>query len=248
MSERGLVKIERSAKRVRAFLGGQLVADTVAPLLVWESPHYPTYYIPDADVRVSLEPTGEVAHSPSRGDAQVLDVAVGGSRARGAALRYADSPLEALRQAVRLEWSAMDEWMEEDEPVYTHARDPHTRIDVLASSRLVEAAIDGVPIASSDQPRILFETGLPPRYYLPLTAYARGLLRPSPTTSACPYKGTATYFHVEVNGTLHEDMVWIYRAPFHDAAMVAGLAAPYNEKLTLTVDGAPAPGSPAVPR
>lgn|GEM_PF-3162593 len=61
MSEqRGQVKVERGSKRVRAYLGGELVADTTSPLLVSEVPY----------VRVELLEEGAAAvHSPSRGDA-----------------------------------------------------------------------------------------------------------------------------------------------------------------------------------
>jgi hypothetical protein len=77
--------------------------------------------------------------------------------------------LEELRGAVRFDWDAMSEWLEEDEPVYTHPRDPYHRIDILNSSRHVEVRVEGITVADSHQPRILFETSLPPRYYLPLT-------------------------------------------------------------------------------
>ena len=46
---RGRVRVERGANRVRAYLGGVLVADTTRPLLVWERPFYPTYYFPAAE-------------------------------------------------------------------------------------------------------------------------------------------------------------------------------------------------------
>lgn len=66
---RGRVRVEHGSKRIRAFLGGELVADTTHPLLVWEKPYYPTYYIPEADMRSGLlSPDGTVAHSPSRGE------------------------------------------------------------------------------------------------------------------------------------------------------------------------------------
>jgi uncharacterized protein (DUF427 family) len=205
------IRVEPCRKRVRAYLGGELVADSAGPLLVWESPHYPTYYFHAADVVADLVPTGDVHHSPSRGDAGVHDVKVGAKTAAGAARRYSASPLAALADTVRLEWSAMDEWLEEDEPVYTHARDPHTRVDILASSRHVRIAVDGVTVAESHRPAILFETGLPPRFYLPLTDLRLDLLVPSPTETHCPYKGTATYWHLEVGGRRYDDFVWTYR-------------------------------------
>src|SRR5579884_3230757 len=135
--KRGSVRIEPSAKRVRAYLGGELVADTLAPLLVWEKPYYPTYYIPLRDVRAELVADGTVEHSPSRGDGAVHTVKTAGRSAPGAAVHYRESPLEALRDHVRIAWDAMDSWFEEDEEVFVHPRSPYTRIDILPSSRRV---------------------------------------------------------------------------------------------------------------
>src|ERR1700710_1150717 len=165
---RGRVRTETGQKRVRVFLGGELVADTRAPLLVWEVPYYPAYYIAASDVAAELVATGEEAPSPSRGDAAVFDVKVGSATAAGAAQRFDDSPVEALRGYVRLQWDAMTSWFEEDEQVFVHPRDPHKRVDILGSSRHVRIEIDGGTVADSHQPRILLETGLPPRYSLPM--------------------------------------------------------------------------------
>jgi uncharacterized protein (DUF427 family) len=234
---RGRVRVEPSQKRVRAYLAGDLVADTIQPLLVWEIPHYPAYYLPAADVRAKLVPTGKTEHSPSRGEAEILDVVTERGTAAGAARRYPDSPIEALRDAVRLEFAAMDEWLEEDEPIYVHPRSPYSRVDILASSRHVRVEIDGVTVAESRSPRILYETGLPPRYYLPLPDVRMDLLVPSDTQTHCPYKGTAGYWSVEVNGKRYDDFVWIYRSPLPESQKIAGLACFYNEKVDLYVDG-----------
>lgn len=235
--ERGRVRVEPSRKRVRVYLGGELVADTTSPLLVWENPHYPTYYLPGKDVSAELVATGATQRSPSRGTGEILDVVAGALTAPAAALRYPDSPIEPLRDAVRLEWDAMSEWLEEDEPVYTHPRSPYTRVDILASSRRVRVELDGVVLAESCSPRILFETGLPPRYYLPMTDVRRKLLRPSEKLTRCPYKGTAGYWSVEVNGTLHEDLVWTYRTPLPESQKIAGLLCFYDERVDVSVDG-----------
>ena len=234
---RGRVRVEPCHKRIRVYRDNELVVDTLGALYVWESPHYPTYYLPAGDFRAQLRPTGATEHSPSRGEAEVLDVVTAGGAAAGAALRYPDSPIEALRGAVRLEWKAMDEWMEEDEPVYTHPRDPYSRVDILASSRHVRVELDGVTVADSRSPRILFETGLPPRYYLPISDLRMDLLRPSQTSTHCPYKGTAGYWTLEVNGKRYEDQVWIYRTPLPESQKIAGLACFYNERVDLYVDG-----------
>ena len=239
MSEatRGRVRVEEGRKRVRAYLGGQLVADTQRPRLVWESPHYPTYYIPADDVKAQLAPTGKTERSPSRGEAELFDVVVDGTTAESAARRYADSPIEELRELVRFDFDAMTHWFEEDEPIFVHARDPYVRVDVLSSSRHIRVEIDGVTVADSHHPRILFETGLRPRYYLPLTDIRMDLLRPSDTETHCPYKGTANYYSVDTGTAVHNDVLWYYRTPLPEAQKVIGLAAFYNEKLDIYVDG-----------
>jgi len=235
--QRGRVRLERGAKRVRAFLAGQVVADTAHPVLVWEVPYYPAYYIPLADVRAKLRADGGVVHSTSRGDARTLTVGVDGREIAGAALRYEYSPIEALRDLVRLDWQAMDAWFEEDEEVFTHPRDPYTRVDILASSRHVRVEIGGATIAESSSPRLLFETGLPVRYYLPKTHVRFDLLVPSGTVTHCPYKGQAEYWSVRAADGLHADVAWSYRTPLPESQKITGHVAFLNERVDVHVDG-----------
>jgi uncharacterized protein (DUF427 family) len=235
---RGQVRTEPSAKRVRAYLGGEVVVDTIHPVLVWEVPYYPAYYFPVADVRTELlEADGGVAHSPSRGDGQTYTVTAGGKQAPGAAVRYADSPIPELRDLIRLDWGAMDAWFEEDAEVFTHPRDPYTRIDILPSSRHVRFEIDGVTLAESSNPTLLFETGLPVRYYLPKTHVRLDLLTPTDSESHCPYKGQAEYWSVRTGDTVHEDIAWSYPTPLPESLGVAGHIAFYDEKVDVFVDG-----------
>jgi uncharacterized protein (DUF427 family) len=235
---RGRIRLEPSPKRVRVQLGGMTVADSGRAVLVWEKPYYPTYYFPIDDVRTDLlVPDSGVSHSPSRGDGTRYTVTAGGRTAPGAAVRYAQSPIPELRDLVRFEWDAMDHWFEEDEEVYIHPRDPYTRVDILASSRRVQVEVDGVIVADSTSPRLLFETGLPTRYYLPKTDVRMDLLRHTDTSTGCPYKGTAEYWSIDVNGRSHPDLAWSYKAPFAESQKIAGLIAFYNEKVALIVDG-----------
>jgi uncharacterized protein (DUF427 family) len=209
----------------------------VHPLLVWEHPYYPVYFVPRADVRARLLEAGPGSAHEGLGTSVVYDVWVGSSKADAAARTHPASPIPALRDAVRFQWDALDEWLEEDEPVYTHARDPYLRVDILASSRHVTVMLGSTLLADSRQPRLLFETGLPPRFYLPLPDVRLGLLRPSPTVTSCPYKGTATYWSAEIAGTVHEDLVWMYRTPLPESQKVAGLFCFYTERVQLEVDG-----------
>jgi uncharacterized protein (DUF427 family) len=232
------LRIEHGAKRIRAYLGGELVADTVRPLLVWEIPYYPTYYFPAADVRTELlqaDDGGE--HSPSRGDGHTFTVSAGGKQAPAGAQRYVDSPIDELRDAIRLEWSAMDAWFEEDEEVFIHARSPYTRVDILPSSRHVRVEVAGVTVADSDKPMLLFETGLGTRYYFPKTHVRMDLLTPTDTVTHCPYKGQAEYWSVRAGDAVHADLAWSYRTPLPESERIAGLISFYNEKLDIYVDG-----------
>jgi uncharacterized protein (DUF427 family) len=235
---RGRIRIETGAKRVRAYLGGEPVADTTRPVLVWEVPYYPAYYFPLADVRTELlEADGGGVHSPSRGDARTFTVRAGGKEAPGAALRYEDSPVEELRDLIRLDWKSMDAWFEEDEEVFTHPRDPYTRVDILPSSRHVRVEVDGTTLAESTSPRLLFETSLPVRYYLPKTHVRMDLLVPTETETNCPYKGQAEYWSVRTGDGVREDLAWSYRTPLPESQKIAGLIAFYNEKVDIYVDG-----------
>lgn len=205
----GELRVEPSAKRVRAVLGGRVVADTLRPRLVWENPYYPTYYLPVADVRTEQIPQ--------------------------AALRYGDA--EGLPGLVRLDWDAMDAWFEEDEQVYTHPRSPYTRIDILDSSRHVRVEVEGVTVADSTHPRVLFETGLPPRFYLPKVDVRLDLLERSEKVTYCPYKGQARYWSVRAGGTLHPDLAWSYPTPLPESQKIAGLVSFYDEKVDIHLDG-----------
>jgi uncharacterized protein (DUF427 family) len=235
---RGRVRIETGAKRIRAYLGGEVVADTTTPLLVWERPYYPTYYFPRTDVAAELipAPDGAPVRSRSRGDGRRLSVRAGGRIAEGAAVHHEHSPVAELRDAIRLEWDAMDAWFEEDEEVFTHARDPYTRVDILSSSRRVRVEVDGVAIADSTSPRLLFETGLPVRYYLPKPHVRMDLLTPSGRETHCPYKGRAEYWSVRA-GAIHEDLAWSYATPLPESQKIAGLVCFYNERIDIRVDG-----------
>ncbi|SFQ45356.1 Uncharacterized conserved protein, DUF427 family [Amycolatopsis arida] len=223
---------------MRAVFAGTVVADTTRPLLVWEVPYYPTYYFPRADVRTDLiAPSERTQHSPSRGDGRLGTLRVGEREAPDAVLEYAESPIEELRDHVRLDWAAMDAWFEEDEEVFTHPRDPHVRVDILASSRHVRVEVAGVTVAESRRPTVLFETGLPPRYYLPKLDVRLDLLEHTDTVTHCPYKGAAEYWSVRAGDEVVTDLAWSYRTPLPESEKITGLVAFPHEKADVYVDG-----------
>ncbi len=50
-AKRRHLKVEPGQKRVRGYVEGELIFDTKQPRLVWELPYFPTYYVPEQDVR-----------------------------------------------------------------------------------------------------------------------------------------------------------------------------------------------------
>lgn len=231
--------VEDGRKRIRVYLGGELVADSTRTKLVWEKPSYPTYYFPEEDVRAELVPAERSEHSFRRGEARFFTVRAGGKEVQEAAYAYPESPIEELRRLVAFRWRAMDAWLEEDEEVFVHARDPYTRVDILPSSRRVQVVVNGVTVADSTRPTLLFETGLPTRYYFDEADVDMTLLTPSEKVTKCPYKGTASYWSVEAGGESFEDIAWTYREPLHESARIRGLIAFYDEKVDVIVDGLP---------
>jgi len=231
-------RIERAPRRVRGFLGDDLVFDTTAARYVWEVPYYPQYYVPLADVRAEFlrdeDHPQKVQLGPSR-----LHALVGAGQTHASAARVfdrdGDSPVAGL---VRFEWGSL-RWFEEDEPIFGHPRNPYARVDALRSHRHVRVELDGVVLADTATPVLLFETGLPTRYYIDRTDIVLAHLVPSTTQTLCPYKGvTSGYWSVRIGDTVHPDLAWTYHYPLPAVAPIATLIAFYNEKVDITVDGA----------
>jgi uncharacterized protein (DUF427 family) len=232
---------EPNGRRVRVFVGGQAIADSERTVYLFETGHLPVYYFPRSDVRFDLlEPSDRHTHCPYKGDASYYSVVAGNRRAENAVWAYPE-PLPSLPEIadyVAFYWDSADAWYEEDDEVFRHPRDPYHRVDVLQSSRHVQIRIGGVTVADSRRPRLLFETGLPVRYYLPKLDVRQDLLVPSATRTRCPYKGEAVYWSAEVAGSRLEDIVWSYPAPIPEAPKIENLLAFFGEKVDVVVDGA----------
>jgi uncharacterized protein (DUF427 family) len=225
-------------RRIRAFLGGEKVLDTTRALYVWEWPNYPQYYIPLADVRGDLLDPDRHSQQTARGVVDVRGLRAGTVHKPRAAKLLAESPIAGLSGTVRFDWDAMDAWFEEDEQVFVHPRSPYTRVDALRSNRPVRVELEGVVLAEAGSSVMVFETGLPTRYYLSRTDVDFGHLTPADTVTACPYKGvTSGYWSVLAGGTVHKDLAWAYDFPTRQLLPIAGLIAFYNEKVDIVLDG-----------
>jgi uncharacterized protein (DUF427 family) len=230
--------VEPCGRRVRATLGGQVVFDTLHARYVWEWPFYPQYYIPWADVDAHFVTDEHHPQTDHRGPVRLFGLSVGDIVRPSAVRVYGDSGIEGLRDTARFEWSALDHWFEEDEEIFVHPRSPYVRVDAQRSTRAVRVERNGVVLAASSSPVLVFETGLPTRYYLNRTEVDFSHLVPSDTVTSCPYKGTTTGYWSFASGDDEQaDLAWSYDFPTRQLLPIAGLVAFYNEKVDLFVDG-----------
>jgi uncharacterized protein (DUF427 family) len=215
-----------------------VVVDTTRALYVWEWPQYPQYYIPVGDVLSGALVREADGEPTARGIVERHGVRVGDVYRPAAATVVVESPLPMLSQRVRFDWQALDGWFEEDEQVFVHPRNPYVRVDALHSTRHVRVELDGATLAESSSPVLLFETGLPTRYYFGRLDINWAHLTPTETVTECPYKGRTTgYWTARVGERAHPDIGWSYDVPAQQVLPIAGLIAFYNERVDLVVDG-----------
>jgi len=180
--------MEPVPRRIRASVGGHTILDTTRAVYVWEWPNYPQYYIPLADVDPTVLVDEQHPQRLSRGTARRHGIRIGDVLRPAAARVYGDDAIPGLPGMVRFEWDALDAWFEEDEQVFVHPRNPYTRVDAIRSTRTVRVELDGVMLAESCSPVMVFETGLPTRYYLNRSEVNFDHLIPTQTRTACPYR------------------------------------------------------------
>jgi uncharacterized protein (DUF427 family) len=228
-------RVEPAPRRVRGYVDGEAIFDTTAARYVWEVPYYPQYYIPLQDVAVDRLTDENHSQRVQFGPSKMYSIT--GSSDEKPAVRVfdadGDGPVAGL---VRFEWASV-QWFEEDELIVGHPRNPYSRVDALRSHRHVRVELDGTVLADTHTPILLFETGLPTRYYIDRTDVSFDHLTPSDTETLCPYKGTTSgYWSVQNGDTVHHDLAWTYDYPLPAVAAIAGLVAFYNEKLDIMVD------------
>jgi uncharacterized protein (DUF427 family) len=233
--------LEPTAKRIRVVVAGETIADSRRAMVLHESGHQPIYYFPPEDVRSDLlEGSDRHTHCPKKGDASYYTIRVG-DRVVDAGAWYYPEPLPGappISYLIAFYFNRMDHWYEEAEEILGHPRDPYHRIDVIATDRHVKVSLEGELLAESDRAIALFESNLPPRWYLPAED-VRAELEPSDTITRCPYKGLASYYSVKLADGAAEgkDLIWYYPEPLPEASRIAGLLCFFNERVDLELDG-----------
>jgi uncharacterized protein (DUF427 family) len=227
-------------KRVRVDYGKKTVADSRRTRLLRSRP--PVYYFPEEDVqRDALVPSEHTIQEEGLGRASFWHVRANSRQTEDAAWQIREPHKEApegIESYIAFEWKAMDAWWEEEEQVRVHPRDPFSRIDCLHSSREIRVEINGVTAAETSRAVLLFETGLPVRYYFPKQDLNLGCFEPADLITRCPYKGKAHYYSAVINGEKHENIAWTYPYPNPNLAKIQDRVAFYTEKLDgVFVDG-----------
>jgi uncharacterized protein (DUF427 family) len=234
--------LEPTPKRIRVIVGGETIADSRRAMLLQESGHQPIYYFPPEDVRVEvLEASERHTRCPKKGQASYYTIRTPERVVESGAWYYPEpiSGAPAIKDLIAFYWNRMDHWLEEDEEVFVHPRDPYHRIDVLRSGRRVRISLDGQLLADSTEAVALFESNLPARWYLPADDIA-AQLELSDTVTHCPYKGAASYHSVRLDsGELATDLVWCYTDPLPEAIRIKRLHCFFNERVDLELDGEP---------
>ena len=228
-------------KRVRGVHAGTTIVDSTNARLMLETGHTPVYYFPASEVRLDLlSPNSSSTFCPFKGEASYWDLSVGGQHLKDAVWSYREPFPEtrSIQGWLAFYWNALEHWYEEDDEVFVHPRNPYVRIDVRQTSRPVRVLAGGATVAESTRARLLFETGHPTRFYLPPEDVRTDLLRPSQTTSGCPYKGFARYWSLELEGASWPDLVWSYPTPFDEVRRVADYLCFYEERCdAVELDG-----------
>jgi uncharacterized protein (DUF427 family) len=232
------VHIELSPRRVRAYFDNQLLVDSEKVLLVFETRRPPVYWFSTEDVHMELLAPKDSSSGSGSGTRRWRS----NTRDRVEENLAWDYPepagdLAPLAGHIAFYWNAVDRWFEEDEEVYVHPRDPYTRVDTVHSSRHVRVEVDGQVVAETNRPVLLYETGLPTRYYIPKLDVRMDLLEATATVTHCPYKGAASYWSLRVGDNTYKDFVWAYPRPIPEIPKIENLLCFYNEKVDLYIDG-----------
>jgi uncharacterized protein (DUF427 family) len=223
-------------------LGGETIFDTLGARYVWEWSPYPQYYIPVADIEAKFLVDENHEQQLRRGIAHRHGLRAGDADRPGSVRVYGAEADERVANLAHIDWAALDAWYEEDELAFVHPRNPYVRVDALRSRRHVRVELDGVLLAEADSLVLVFETGLPTRYYFDRTAVSFEHLRHTDTQTECPYKGTTSdYWTAVIGETVHDDIAWAYNFPTRQLLPIAGLVAFYDERVDTIIDGTAQP-------
>jgi uncharacterized protein (DUF427 family) len=225
-------RLEPLTQRVRARVGKHLLLDTGSARLFFDGDErHPWRAVPRDALLLPL--TGPAAADPA--DGQWWAIEVDGVRHHRAIRTWETPPADCpeLAGLAVVHHGLTDQWLEEEQPAHGMPKNPHHRVDVLASSRHVQVLVGGEPLGDTRRPALVVETRVPPRWYIPPGDLRWDRLTPSPHRTICQYKGEARYWSVD--GTEPPVLVWSYAEVLPEAAGLSGLIGIAAEEAAVDV-------------
>lgn len=239
-----ILYLEDVQKRIRGVIAGETVVDTRRAKMLHETGQFIQWYVPRDDVRTDLLEAGDrQTNDPHKGETSWYTLRVGDRVEADAAWSHDQSPaaMSHLAGLVAFDFDRLDAWFEEDDQIVGHPRDPYHRCDYRRTSEHIEVRVGGETIAETRRAVKLFETSIPPRYYIPFDDVKPECLAPSVTRGICLYKGRQAYSTVHASDTTVEDGAWAIYEPFGEAIAVVGHVSFWGEGTEVLADGQPTP-------
>lgn len=220
-------------KWIRIYINDVLIAESFSPLLLLDNNgrqivYFFNKFIVKTEYFIDSEYTGK------NNMFRYWHIKINEKEITNAAYTYNENAQGEFRKLIGyigFKWEAISKIMEEEDVLIGHPRNPFHRIDTRPSTRLIQFKIGETIIAESKRSIALFETDLRVRYYIPMSDIKMNLLEESKITSICPYKGIASYWNINLDGQLYQDVAWSYLNPFSDAMLVKGYICFWNIDL-----------------
>jgi uncharacterized protein (DUF427 family) len=158
-----------------------------------------------------------------------------------AVMTVPSEPVPELDGHVTVAWDAVDQWFEEEDEVFGHARNPYHRVDCVRTRRRLRVEVptvggSGTVLVDTDDTIGLYETSLAPKLYVRRDLVRADLLVPSETTTYCPYKGTASWWSAAIGDDVVADVAWSYEDPLPECLPIAGLLSFEPTHVTVTTE------------
>jgi len=213
------IELETHPGAVEIKFDGITLAETNRSLLLIET-WAPDIYIPIADIQMQHLRKAQTQHNEKPGaiywDAQVNNCVTTNIMWTYDKTRNVHTPINApINAYAAFDFSQVETFVD-GQLVRGHVRDPNKIIktELLNGNLVIHQCTE--KIVDTNTCVILYEAGLPERYYIPASDVYLRYLVPSTRQSVCTYKGEAIYYHVKTNGQVLENAVWSYPDPWLD--------------------------------